>query len=124
MSRAAARPESEGNEMSRKIIWASLFAATLLLTGCSSHRNPLVGTWRLTEVNGKEAPYDMIKIVTPTRFAFGRPDGQGVWAGGGRVDVTRSVYTEIIEYHSKQRFVVCVPTSATRSRATTGSTRA
>jgi len=81
--------------------------AGLLLAGCSTGRNPLVGTWRLTEMNGNPVPYEMIKIVTPTRFAFGRADGQGVWAGGGLVEFARDVYREIIEYHSLPRFVGC-----------------
>ncbi len=82
-----------------------LLLAVILLAGCSAHQHALVGTWRLTEVNGEKVDTPMIKIVTPTRFAFGRADGRGVWAGGGRVQVTRSVYTEIIEYHSRPEFV-------------------
>ncbi|MGD9547613.1 MAG: hypothetical protein AB7V45_08690 [Candidatus Krumholzibacteriia bacterium] len=84
------------------------FALILLagfLGGCASSSHPLVGSWRLVEFDGRPVEEEMVKIVTPTRFAFGREDGGGVWAGGGRVEVTRGVYTEIIEYHSKARLV-------------------
>ena len=77
----------------------------ILMGGCAAKTHPLVGSWRLVEYNGRPASEEMVKLVTPTRFAFGREDGEGVWAGGGRVEVTRSVYTEIIEYHSKSKLV-------------------
>ena len=87
-----------------------LLATLTLASGCASPGHGLVGTWKLIEMNGQPSTDGTIKIVTPTRFAFGKPTGPGqtIWAGGGRIQVTRNVYTEIIEYHSLPEFVGCV----------------
>lgn len=75
------------------------------LAGCASSSHPLVGSWRLVELDGHPASQEIVKIVTPTRFAFGSQERSGTWAGGGRVEVARGLYTEIIEYHSRPDLV-------------------
>ena len=91
----------------RRILTPPLFLFLLFLnSGCASRHHDLVGLWRLVESDGQSVSVNTVKIVTPTRFAFGREDlHSALWAGGGRVEVTSSVYSEIIEYHSKLRLV-------------------
>ncbi len=96
----------KGDKMKRPILYCLSIAFLLICIGCASRNSPLVGTWHLIEAQGQPVTGNTIKIVTPTHFAFGRNEGPGaVWAGGGRVQVTRSVYTEIIQYHSKPGLV-------------------
>ncbi|MCB0610520.1 MAG: hypothetical protein KDD12_22545, partial [Lewinella sp.] len=72
---------------------------------------PLLGTWKLltgTTINGRDTStvdytqgQEMIKIITPTHFAFMRHDLNGgkdstavYVAGGGRVGIKGNIYTE------------------------------
>lgn len=77
------------------------------LAGCATHHHACEGSWRLVELHGQPQDGKTVKIVTPTRFAFGVgiPQDNRVWAAGGRVQVTPETYTEIIEYHSNPEMV-------------------
>ncbi|MCB9280492.1 MAG: hypothetical protein H6562_16485 [Lewinellaceae bacterium] len=76
---------------------------------------PLLGTWKLltgTTINGRDTStvdytqgQEMIKIITPTHFAFMRHDLNGgkdstavYVAGGGRVGIKGNIYTEYLDY--------------------------
>ena len=101
-------------------------AVSILLFGsliaCSPDPNqstttdfPIVGTWKLlqgTTIKGKDTTrtdytkgQEMIKIISPTHFAFLRHDLQhgkdstaDYSAGGGRVTIGEKSYTEYLDY--------------------------
>ncbi|WP_290791338.1 hypothetical protein [Flavihumibacter sp. UBA7668] len=111
----------------------SLFAVAVVITffvSCSSpeinngkeqpvneSNSDLVGTWKLltgTTIKGKDTVVtdytvgqEMIKIISPTHFAFLRHDltkGKdslvSYAAGGGRIKFNDSTYTEYLDYFS------------------------
>lgn len=104
------------------LIAIGLFASSLLLPHKAfsqqmDAKHPLVGTWKMVsqkivhpdrvEENlkmGETPPGGIfqIKILTQTRFAFGRmsEDGEEVTAGGGRYMLDGNTYTEVIDYHT------------------------
>ncbi|HMQ62012.1 MAG TPA: hypothetical protein PKE06_15165 [Flavilitoribacter sp.] len=76
---------------------------------------PLLGTWKLLTgmtINGRDTALtdytvgqEMIKIITPTHFAFMRHDLKGgkdstavYVAGGGRAQINGNIYTEYLDY--------------------------
>lgn len=78
---------------------------------------PLVGTWKLisgTTIKGTDTVVtdytigqEMIKIISPTHFAFlrhdlykGKDSTASYAAGGGRVKIGDSTYTELLDYFS------------------------
>lgn len=100
-----------------------VFLSMLLwsLIGCADaaihqEKEPaLAGTWKLltgTTIHGTDtvvtdytAGKEMIKIITPTHFAFllhdlnkGKDSTAMYTAGGGRVKITDSTYTEYLDY--------------------------
>ena len=97
-----------------------LFLAATLLASCAENPNtqksiPLVGTWQLisatsTEKDSTFSTFNpnnkMIKIITPTHFAFfnhdltqGKDSTTATFAGGGgEYTLADSVYTEHLQY--------------------------
>ncbi|MDZ4702039.1 MAG: hypothetical protein SH809_20175 [Rhodothermales bacterium] len=84
--------------------------------------HPLVGSWEMVSQtfihpNRVEQPLKMgeslpgnrkqIKLLSETRFAFGRQsaDGEEITAGGGRYEIDGDMYTEIIDYHTSPPLV-------------------
>ena len=84
-------------------------------------RHPLEGTWRLisgttivdndTTVTDYTSGQEMIKIITPTHFAFMRhsmepaTDSTRIYfAGGGRVKLEAKKYTEYLDYFSQREW--------------------
>ena len=78
---------------------------------------PIVGTWKLisgTTIKGTDTVVtdytigqEMIKIISPTHFAFlrhdlnkGKDSTASYAAGGGRVKIGDSTYTELLDYFS------------------------
>ncbi len=101
---------------------SSLFLPQTVLAQDMDAKHPLVGTWKMVaqkivhpdrvEENLKigETPPGgnfQIKILTQTRFAFGRmsEDGEEVTAGGGQYSIDGDTYTEIIDYHTSAPLV-------------------
>ena len=101
-----------------KLLLSLLFTATLF-TACDVNTNkppvPLIGTWQLisatsTERDSTYSTFDpktkMIKIITPTHFAFfnhdmnmGKDSTTAVFvSGGGEYTLADSVYTEHLQY--------------------------
>jgi hypothetical protein len=87
-----------------KLLFVS--AAAVYLIGCAHASNPLIGSWRLVSSGDEVIAVDegartTIKMLNDTHFAFGimTPEKE-VWAGGGRYEYSKGIYTEIIEYHS------------------------
>jgi hypothetical protein len=98
----------------------SLLSLLMLLSACSPAAEkpasaPLIGTWRLIAATSTErdstystfnARNEMIKIITPTHFAFfnhdlnhGRDSTASYSAGGGTYTLRAdSVYTEHLQY--------------------------
>jgi hypothetical protein len=88
--------------MNRHFFVLSLIVAILYCHACSQQPSPLIGTWKLlkgTTIEGKDSTVidytqgqEMIKIITPTHFAFlrhdlshGKDSTTAVYsAGGGR----------------------------------------
>ena len=85
--------------------------------GVKQSEPPIVGTWKLisgTTIKGTDTVVtdytigqEMIKIISPTHFAFLRhdlnkgKDSTGSYAaGGGRVKIGDSTYTELLDYFS------------------------
>ncbi|KYP14510.1 hypothetical protein [Flavihumibacter sp. CACIAM 22H1] len=77
--------------------------------------SPLIGTWKLvsgTTIKGKDTVVtdytigqEMIKIISPTHFSFlrhdlnkGKDSLASYAAGGGRVRIGDSTYTEYLDY--------------------------
>ena len=82
-----------------------------ILAACSpqpEEATPLEGAWEMVSATYTDADTTMevdlsqVKILTDSRFAFGRQNEASAFAGGGRyeVDDSDSTYTEIVEYHS------------------------
>lgn len=78
---------------------------------------PIIGTWKLisgttikgidTVVTDYTIGQEMIKIISPTHFAFlrhdlnkGKDSTASYAAGGGRVKIGDSTYTELLDYFS------------------------
>lgn len=78
---------------------------------------PIVGTWKLltgTTIQGTDTVVtdytigqEMIKIISPTHFAFlrhdlnkGKDSTASYAAGGGRIKIGDSTYTELLDYFS------------------------
>ena len=106
----------------------AFFVVSLFLFSCSSQEvgkldstsgkedlSPIVGTWRLltgTTIKGKDTVVtdytigqEMIKIISPTHFAFlrhdlnkGKDSLASYAAGGGRIRIGDSSYTEYLDY--------------------------
>ncbi len=98
----------------------SLGLTLAIFVACNSHADkktslPLVGTWQLisatsTEKDSTFSTFNpktkMIKIITPTHFAFfnhdltqGKDSTNAVFAGGGgEYTLVDSVYTEHLQY--------------------------
>lgn len=104
-----------------KLLLVVLFFQACQLPGNGEKRAqeaaaPIQGTWRLlsgTVISGRDTVrtdytrgQEMIKIISPTHFAFMRHDLQGgkdstaaiYVAGGGRAEMTDSTYTEWLDY--------------------------
>jgi hypothetical protein len=103
-----------------KILELFLLIIATLLASCGENAEkqktlPLVGTWQLISATSTErdSTYstfnpknEMIKIITPTHFAFFNHDLQQgkdstsafFTAGGGEYTLKDSVYTEHLQY--------------------------
>lgn len=85
--------------------------------GVTQSEPPIVGTWKLisgTTIKGTDTVVtdytigqEMIKIISPTHFAFlrhdlnkGKDSTASYAAGGGRVKIGDSTYTELLDYFS------------------------
>lgn len=85
-----------------------LLASLPALAACGPEpdRGPFEGAWEMisgtytTPDTTVELRIPQVKILTQTRFAFGRQNEESAFAGGGRYTVNGDEYTEIVEYHS------------------------
>lgn len=89
-----------------------------LAAGCATKEQPapIIGTWKLLQgmtIQGKDTTVtdytrgqEMIKIISPTHFAFlrhdlvhGKDSSSAVFvAGGGSVRMAAHTYTEVLQY--------------------------
>jgi hypothetical protein len=98
----------------------TLVSIIILFAACTKTKqqpsiSPIIGTWKLlkgkvsspkdTVVTDYTVGQEMIKIITPTHFAFMRhnlPGGKdstaSYSAGGGRVQIKGNKYTEHLDY--------------------------
>jgi len=90
------------------LIMMSLLVVSMLVlaTGCAGS-NPLMGSWHLVEVQGRDVSDEgVVKVLAEDHFAFGRPDSRsGVFAGGGTYDLDGATYRETVAYHSIGKLV-------------------
>ena len=104
------------------ILIATIFAAcnpTPKTTETKS--SPIIGTWELVSANTTEkdstfstfnAKNKMIKIITPTHFAFfnhdlnnGKDSTNAIFfGGGGKYTLKDSIYTENLEYFNNRQW--------------------
>lgn len=101
--------------------WILLPVVFSLVACVSKKDNSIVGTWKLltgTTIKGADTVItdytigqEMIKIITPTHFSFLRhdltqgKDSTAVFAaGGGRVQITDSTYTEFLDYFTTREW--------------------
>lgn len=107
--------------------YGNVFGMLLMVVSCgpvtpkkdtkSQTSPPIVGTWKLltgTTIKGTDTVVtdytigqEMIKIISPTHFAFlrhdlnkGKDSTASYAAGGGRVKIGDSTYTELLDYFS------------------------